>query len=152
WSYNDCATSGGCLFGTHALTVVSTTYNSGGATVMTDGTTYYDQFDRALVSSERQVSTYIRNEVQYDSLGRVSKAYVPCAWSALTIHCSYSTTNIYDALGRVTQSSRPRSATDGTIQSTVIVYAGRTTTTTDAEGKSSSQIMTVAGTIGRIQD
>lgn len=152
WSYNDCATSGGCLFGPHALTLVTTEYNSDGTTVLSDGTTYFDQLDRPLVANSRQIATYDRKEIQYDNLGRVARIYMPCVWSALTAHCAYSATNTYDALGRVTRTSRPVSATDGTIQNTTIAYAGRRTTTTDAENKVSTQITTVAGTIGRVVD
>ncbi len=78
---------------------------------------------------------YDRNEVRYDNFGRLAEQAMSCAYSAVTTACPYWTTFQYDALNRLTLSQRPISASNGTLQSTTVQYAGRTTTTADPQGK-----------------
>lgn len=152
WTYSDCASSGGCLLGSHGLIVGQTIYNVNG-TAQTDGETFFDSIDRSLVSIKRMLGgDYDRNEVRYDSLGRVGQRAMPCTWVSLGTACTYWTTNSYDVLNRLTQTQRPISASNGTLQTTTIQYAGRTAITTDPQGKRSTKIMTVAGTMGRSKD
>jgi YD repeat-containing protein len=152
WSYSDCTSSGGCLIGNHAITLGVTEYN-GNNNVLTDSTVFFDTLGRALVAKSRQLDgSYRRDQVQYDTFGRVSKSYMPCTWSALATPCPYTATRSFDALGRLTQLARAVSSVDSTVQTTTIQYAGRATTSVDAQGKSNLQIDTVAGTIGRIRD
>jgi YD repeat-containing protein len=90
-----------------------------------------------------------RNEVQYDNLGRIHLQGAPCTF----VSCAtYWTTNTYDVLNRITQSQRPISATNSTLQSTNYGYAGRTTTVTDALSHTTKKIAQVTGNMGRSQD
>ncbi len=43
-----------------------------------------------------------RNEVRYDSLGRIVQRASPCTWTSLTTTCSYWATANFDALNRLT--------------------------------------------------
>ena len=152
WTYTDCASTGGCLIGSHGLIVTETVYNTN-ATVQTDGQAYFDSIDRSLVSTKRMLSgAYDRNEVRYDNLGRVVNRMMPCTWSGLTVACPYKVTNGYDVLNRVIQIDRPISEQNGTTQSTSIQYAGREISTTDPQGKLTTQYLTVAGTMARTKD
>ncbi len=153
WAYNDCATSGGCLIGSHAQAVAQTVYNVD-QSVQSDGTTYLDPTDRVLIRNQRSLASgaYDRNEVRYDSFGRLSQQAMPCVWSAVSTPCGYWSTHSYDPLDRLTQSQRPISATNGSLQTTTYQYAGRTTTVTDPQGKQTVQIKTVVGTLGRTTD
>ncbi len=145
--YNLCGTA--CVNANNKLTVTRTLLNVGGTTQSVQNS-YLDWFDRALVTSSMMLNgAYDRNEVQYDNLGRVQKKSAPCTF----ISCvNYWTTNTYDALNRLTQSQRPISATNGTLQTTMIQYAGRTTTVTDAQGKNSIKVNLVTGSPARTQD
>jgi RHS repeat-associated protein len=153
WTYTDCASSGGCLVGTHGVVIAETAYNVD-QTVQSDAKAYLDSVDRPLVSSKRMLANgaYDRNEVRYDSLGRVAQHSMPCTFTSLSTPCPYWTTNTYDVLNRITQSQRPISAANGTLQTSTVQYAGRTTTTTDPQGMQSARIVTVAGTLGQSID
>lgn len=148
WVYSDCAVSG-CVNSNNKVTVTATVKNVGGGT-RTDGITYLDRFERVLLTSQRMLSgAYDRNEAIYDIFGRQAQQSIPCTW----VSCAaYWTTISYDAVGRPTQIQRPISASNSTLQTTTIAYAGRATTVTDPQGKQSVKITTVAGTVGRSQD
>jgi RHS repeat-associated protein len=147
WSYNLCGSS--CVNSNNQLTVTQTNVNIGGTTQSIQNT-YRDALDRVLVSSKQMLSgAYDRNEVQYDSLGRVHQQAMPCTF----VSCAtYWTTNTYDVLNRLTQSQRPISASNPTLQTTTIAYAGRTTTITDALNNASTRIAYVTGSLGRAKD
>jgi RHS repeat-associated protein len=148
WAYNNCA-SAGCVNSNNKMTVVQTNVNVGGSTLNIQNT-YLDAFDRVLVTSKQMMNgAYDRNEVQYDNMGNVHQQSAPCTF----ISCAtYWTTNTYDLLNRLTQSQRPISASNGTLQTTTIQYAGRTTTTTDPQSKVTTQITKVTGAVGRTKD
>jgi RHS repeat-associated protein len=130
WSYSDC--NPGCLIGAHGTDITHTVYAVGGSTVITDGTDYLDSIDRPLVANQTLLSGSLsRNELRYDSLGRISQRAFPCTWTSLTTTCTYWTTNTFDVLNRLIQSQRPISSTNSSPQSTSYAYAGRTTTVTD---------------------
>jgi RHS repeat-associated protein len=152
WSYADCASSGGCLIGSHGLVVTQTVYNVGG-TQQTRMQTYYDPADRPLLTSKLMESgAYDRNEQRYDSLGRIAATAMPCTWSGLTTSCPYWSTNTYDPLNRLTQVQRPISEANGGPQTTVIQNNGLTTTVTDPQGKVTTRYMSPVGTLLRSQD
>jgi YD repeat-containing protein len=152
WAYNDCASSGGCLFGAHALAQSYYIYNTNNS-IQNDGTTYFDTVDRPVMSTAMMMSGSLnRNEVRYDSLGRVAQQAMPCVYTAVSTLCPYWSTISHDVLSRVTESQRPISATNGTLQTTTYAYAGRTTAVTDPQGKVTTKMTTVAGTLGRSQD
>jgi len=148
-TYSDCASS--CLIGSHGTNITHQVFAVGG-TVITDGTDYLDSVDRPLVSNKRMLSGYDRNEVRYDSLGRVNQKAFPCNWSSLTTACSYWTTNTYDVLNRLTQSQRPISSTNSNLQTTTYAYAGRTTTVTDPQSNARTTVADVNGWLRRTKD
>lgn len=97
-------------------------------------------------------TTYSRNEVRYDSLGRVTQRAFPCTYSSLTTTCTYWTTNSYDVLNRLTQSQRPISSTNSNLQTTSYAYAGRTTTVTDPYSNARTIIKDVNGWLRETKD
>jgi YD repeat-containing protein len=148
FSYNSCATNG-CVNTNNKMTLTKSVVNVGGGTQSATNT-YLDSVDRPLVTSSTMLSgAFDRNEVQYDNLGRVHQQGAPCAFVSCT---NYWTTNTYDVLNRLTQSQRPISATNSTLQTTTIQYAGRTITVTDPQGKNTIKVKLVTGSMARSQD
>jgi RHS repeat-associated protein len=154
WSYNSCATNG-CVNINNQMTVTQTALNVGGSTLAVENI-YLDSLDRTLVTSSTMLSgAFDRNEVQYDSLGRVHQQGAPCTFVSCT---NYWTTLSHDGLNRLTQSQRPLSASNGTLQTTTIQYAGRTTTVTDPpttadpQGMVTTKMNLVTGNLARSQD
>jgi len=157
-TYNTCASvSGGCqngdpgssVTGVNQLVVIATQKDTGG-NVVRDDYTYQDQFDRTIVTKARTLSGgYNRIGTQYDSLGRIYRVTAPCDASSCSV---YWTTNSYDTLNRITQQQRPISASNSTLQTTTFTYAGRTSTVTDPQSKTTTTITKVTGAVGRSQD
>src|SRR5258708_1809499 len=147
FSYNSCATNG-CVNGNNHMTVTKTVLNVGGTTQSVSNI-YLDSLDRPLVTSSTMLSgAYDRREVQYDNLGNVHQQGAPCTFVSCV---NYWSTNYYDGLNRLTKSQRRISATNSTLQTTMIQYAGRTTTVTDPQGKNTTKINLVTGSLGRTQ-
>jgi RHS repeat-associated protein len=152
YTYQNCSGTSGCLVGSNGLVVGHTVYNTN-ASVQSSGTTYFDSVDRQLVSNQIMLSgSFSRNEVRFDSLGRVSQKAFPCTWSSLTTTCSYWTTNGYDVLNRLTQSQRPISSTNANLQTTTYAYAGRTTTVTDPQSNARITVTDVNGWLRQTKD
>lgn len=152
YTYQNCSGTSGCLVGSNGLVVSHTVYNTN-ATVQSSGTTYFDSVDRKLVSNQVMLSgSYSRNEVRYDSLGRVSQKAFPCTWTSLTTTCSYWTTKSYDVLNRLAQSQRPISSTNSNLQTTTYAYAGRTTTVTDPQSNARVAVTDVNGWLRQTKD
>jgi RHS repeat-associated protein len=157
WTYSDCASTG-CVSSSHKLTIAETDYGSD-ASVITDRFAYSDSFGRTLVSRSRLLNgatwngSYQWSETQFDALGRVYRQYMPCTTTSVATTCrTNSVTNNYDLLDRLTLASRPRSHIDSTVQSTVMGYAGRTRTITDALGKTSTVVTNVDGSTRQNKD
>jgi len=148
WAYNSCATAG-CVNTNNKMTLVATWIKTDNSTLTTQNA-YLDIFDRTLVTSKLMLNgAYDRNEVQYDNLGRVHQQGFPCTF----VGCAaYWTTNTYDILNRITQSQRPISTSNSTLQTTTYSYQGRTSTVTDPQIKVTTQISKVTGSLGRIKD
>lgn len=155
WAYNDCASQGGCLIGAHALAVTQIVYNTDN-TMQTDGTTWFDPLERPLLSNKRLLGTgvYDRNEVRYDNLGHVVQQAFPCTFSTVTTNCPYWTTRSYDVLDRLTQSQRPISAANSTLQTASNQYQdqNRKTVVTDANSHAKTLVTDVYGWLRVIQD
>jgi RHS repeat-associated protein len=152
YSYNDCVAWGGCLYGPHTLALAHFNYSTTGVD-QSDGTTWFDQMDRPVLTNAVNIAgTYDRRDTRYDNLGNVSQKAAPCVWVAVSTPCTYWTTYGHDALNRVTQIQRPISATNGTLQTTSIVYSGRKTATTDPQGKVTTNIARVNGKAARTID
>jgi RHS repeat-associated protein len=153
YAYNNCASEGGCLMGANTLELSHYNYNTDG-NIETDGTTYFDELERPIVWNNMMLSEtqWNRNEVRYDSLGRVVQRAAPCVWSALTTPCSYWTTMGYDILNRLTEVQRPINENDSTPQTTSYAYEGRTTTVTDPYGNTKTLIRDVNGWLRETKD
>jgi hypothetical protein len=165
WSYNDCANWGGCLLGSHALALAHYIYNTDGS-IQNDGTTWFDQVDRPLMTNAMNLSGgFDRNEQRYDSLGRVAKQAMPCTYTAVSTPCTYWSSFAYDALNRLIETERPVNASSGQTycnpttvpplsgcQGVAYSYQGRTTTVTDALNNSTTKINLVTGALGRSKD
>ena len=148
WAYNNCTTAG-CANSNNKMTVVQTNVNTD-STTLNIANSYLDWFDRPSVISKQMLSgAYDRNEVQYNNLGSVAQQAAPCTFVSCTY---YWTLNTYDALKRLTQSQRPISASNPSLQTTTIKYSGRTTTVTDPQNKVTTTIAKVSGRVGRTQD
>jgi len=147
WAYGDCATSGGCVTGSHGLVSAYIAYNTDGST-MTNGTSYSDAVDRPLVSVGRMLASgaYSRNEARYDSMGNVSWKASPCTWTTITAPCASGTTFQHDVVGRLT------SAQIGSLVPTNYTYAGRRTTITDPNGHAKTTITDVNGLLRQTLD
>jgi YD repeat-containing protein len=148
WAYNNCATSG-CVNTNNRMTVTQTTVNAGGSTQRI-ANLYTDSLGRTLVTSKQMLNgAYKRNEVQYDNLGRVHLQGAPCTF----VNCAtYWTTNTYDVLNRITESQRPISSTNSTLQSTYYGHAGRTATVQDALTNTTTLIRLPTGALARTTD
>ncbi|MHB8811832.1 MAG: FG-GAP-like repeat-containing protein, partial [Steroidobacteraceae bacterium] len=153
YTYNSCGSSGGCLMGANTLAVAHYDYNTDGS-IETDGTTYYDELERPIVANNMMLSgtQWDRNEVRYDSLGRIVKRAAPCVWSAVTTPCSYWTTMSYDILNRLTQVQRPISQSDSSLDTTTYGYQGHMRTITDANGHERTLIHDVNGWLRQTKD
>jgi RHS repeat-associated protein len=155
WTYYNCASYVGCPLGsgTYGLNILHDVYNTN-ATVQSSGVDFRDAVGRELVNLQMMMngSTYSRNEQRYNSLGLVSQKAFPCTYTAITTPCSYWTTNTYDLLDRLTQSQRPISSTNSTLQTTSYAYAGRTTTITDPLSNTRNLIHDVNGWLRQTRD
>jgi RHS repeat-associated protein len=154
--YNDCVSYGGCLMGAHTLALAHSLYNTDGS-IETDGTTYYDEVDRPVLSNNMILTAtgnaWGQNEVRYDSLGRIAGRAAPCLWSgAVTDACPYWTTMSYDILNRLTQLQRPVNQNDGETQTTNYAYEGAATTITDPYGHARTLIRDPNGWLRQIKD
>lgn len=130
--------------------------HAGGGALIRQDYLFKDKYDRAINQYHYSLtgnSPYLTVTRGFDSLGRL-------AWESLPFQtagggqytapfvASYS----YDVINRITQASRPTSASNSTPAITQFSYAGRTATVTDALGKQSTRVTTVVGTLGRSQD
>lgn len=108
-----------------------------------DAWTYTDQFDRPVVQTSQTLSgAYSRTGIQYDDQGRVGRQTAPCMVGSCTV---YWTTNVYDAYGREAEQKRPRSDGNPSTVSTYATYSGLYRTSVDAEGNSSTKLMSPLG-------
>ncbi|MDB6045686.1 MAG: hypothetical protein JWM63_4237 [Gammaproteobacteria bacterium] len=153
WTYNDCVNSGGCLLGNHTLALAHYVRNTDGS-IQTDGTTYFDQFDRPFLSNNMMLAggTWDRNEVRYDNFGHVAKKAMPCTWTSVAALCPFWTTNSYDVINRLTQSQRPISASNGGLLTTGYQYLGDTTVITDANQHAKTLVTNANGWLRQTQD
>ncbi len=153
WTYYNCESYIGCALGSNGLNVLHDVYSTN-ASVQSYGVDFGDAIDRALVKIQIMMNgtTYARNELRYDSLGRVSERAFPCTYSAIGTTCTYWTTNTYDVLNRLTESQRPISSTNSNLQTTSYAYAGRTSTVTDALSNTRTIVNDVNGWLRQTED
>jgi RHS repeat-associated protein len=150
WSITSCsAVSGGCVGGNNKSVVIQTALAAGGAYV-NDQWTYLDAFERQIITTMRTASgSYNRVDREYDSMGRVYRETAPCIWATCT---QYWTTSTYDLASRPVTSTRPRSDSDSTPQSTTVSYEGLTTRTTDAQSKQTISVRNAASQLRQSRD
>lgn len=143
WDYENCtAVWSGCSGGNNRTVVTEKHWSSVG-TLITEKFTYRDRFDRPLVEGTRNAQgVLMRTERNYNAMGEVWMQSAPCTWSGCS---SFWTTSSYDALGRLTQSSRPISDSNSTLQYENTYYEGLTTRIVDSLGKQSTQILDATG-------
>jgi RHS repeat-associated protein len=141
WTYQDCSAAGGCVSARHKTTITRT--DSTGAVAIV----YLDQFDRTLVTRQKLMDgSFQWNETQYDALGRALNQSIPCASSSATLSCVTSwITNTHDSVGRIKTSSRAIDSDSPATQTTAFTYAGRTTTITDPQGRTTTKIADPTG-------
>lgn len=153
FSYNDCVNWAGCPITSHTLAFSHTVHNTDGSTESV-GTVWEDAAERPVLSNESMLAsnTYDRNEVRYDSLGRLAQRAFPCAWSAVSTPCPYWMTFSYDGLNRLTAAARPISQSDSTLATTAYAYGGDATTITDANGHAKTLIRDTNGWLRRTED
>jgi RHS repeat-associated protein len=149
WQYLDMNNYG---YNYHGQLLNYVVYGPGG-TYVSDHDTGHDSVDRPVVQIDRNLSSnYNQFNVRYDSLGREAALSFPCAWAGWPTTCSYWTTNSYDALNRLTQTQRPISSSNPSLQSTTYQYQGRTTVATDANGHAKTLISDVNGWLRQTKD
>jgi RHS repeat-associated protein len=152
WIYYSCGSFIGCVMGSNGTNVLHDVYSTGG-TAQSYGISFGDAIGRPLVQLQTTISgSYSRNELRYDSLGRVSERAFPCTYSSLATTCTYWATNTYDELNRLTESERPISSTNSDLQSMDYAYAGRTTTVTDPYGYTKTIVTDVNGWLRQTKD
>ena len=153
WTFYDCADYIGCVMGSTGLNVLHDVYSFNGS-VQSYGVDFLDSIDRRLVNLQIMMSgsTFSRNELRYDSLGRVSQRAFPCAYSSPTTTCPYWSTNSYDILNRLTSVTRPISSTNSNPQSTTYGYAGRKFTVSDPYGHTKTTVTDVNGWLRQTTD
>ena len=153
FQYNNCTNYGGCLMGANTLALAHFVYGTNGS-IVTDGTTYYDELERPVLSNNMVLSGgWNQNEVRYDSLGRTVKRAAPCAWTGATTNsCPYWTTTSYDILNRPAQVQRPINQNDSVLQMTSFAYEGRAATITDPNGHARTLIHDVNGWLRQTKD
>ncbi len=124
------------------MAVTQTVYEADGKTVLTDGTTYYDELERPILANQRALAsgTYNRTELRYDNLGRVLQVAFPCTWTDVATTCPNWSTTSYDLINRPLSVSRPISATDSNPQTTTYTYSGDTTVVTDPQGNTQTTV------------
>lgn len=144
----DCSTLY-CISGVKRIEKVALLDASGN--LVRDDWTYLDQLDRPITGSTRlQSGEYDRRDITYDIFGRMATSGIPCLWAACSQHV---VTNSYDAIGRLTQQSRPLSESDDeSMVTTSITYNGLERVVTDGEGKFSKQRMDPLGRLRRSED
>ena len=113
--------------------------------------TFYDPLDRLVDRASLNRDGFQVNERWIlDAFGRVTSQSTPARLNAGDSF--FYTTFTYDLAGRVTQTSRPVSDSDPTLQSTYTYYEGLTTRSVDALGKQTTQIVDATGTVARSID
>lgn len=113
--------------------------------------TFHDPFDRLVDrASLNRDGNQVNERWIFDTLGRVSSQSTPARLSAGDSFFYLTTT--YDLLNRATQTSRPVSDADPTLQSTTNYYEGLTVRSVDALGKQTTQIVDAAGAVVRSSD
>lgn len=131
------------------------TVSAADSSTVRNDTYYYDQFDRKIDEYRPNASGsgYTASTRAFDALGNRAWEGMPFQASSGSQYTpGYKTSMTYDAIGRMTQMSRPTSAGNSTAAVTSYAYAGRAMTATDPNGKQTTTITTVVGTLGRTTD
>jgi RHS repeat-associated protein len=128
--------------GPNEFIVISKTLDTSGNR-LTEQWTYVDELVRPLVVSRQTMSSgWNRVNYEYDKEKNLKRQTAPFWWGGGT---QYWTNFSYDRLNRQTQTNRPISDSDPTLQYTYTYYEGLTTRVVDANGKEKKSIRNVAG-------
>ncbi len=125
-------------------------YDSAG-TLINWSVTFHDPQDRMVDrASLNRDGNQVNERWVYDALGRVSSQSTPARLSAGDSFFYANAT--YDLLNRVTQTSRPVSDADPTLQTSTNYYEGLTARSIDALGKQATQVANAVGQVVRSTD
>jgi len=145
------AWSGACYTWDNGVYRVDQRHYDSAGTQISWAVTFHDPLDRMVDRATLNRDGYQVNERwSYDALGRLTTQSTPARLGAGDSF--FYTTMTYDLANRVTQSSRPVSDSDPTLQTTTTYYEGLTTRVVDALGKQSTQIVNALGQVVRSID
>ncbi|MBK7902053.1 MAG: hypothetical protein IPJ97_03195 [Proteobacteria bacterium] len=146
WSFQSCGTTGCWGTGDLRFLVYDRNYATDG-TLIREHHAYYDGYERPrLREYHGALGTWLHQTYDYDAAGRMVRESRPHA-SVPSGH----TTRTFDPLGRPL-SERDYDGGGTIVRNSSLAYAGRTTTLTDALGRSRSSIVDVAGNLRRAID
>ena len=151
WNYYACSGYVGCVVNS-AINILHDVYGNNNS-LQSWGIAFQDSVDRPLVNIQTNLAGgYTRNELRYNSLGRISENAFPCVYTSLATTCTSWATNKYDFVNRITSVTRPISSTNSNTQTTNYSYAGRTSYVYDPYGYPQSIVTDVNGWLRRATD
>ncbi|HEX4243233.1 MAG TPA: RHS repeat-associated core domain-containing protein [Steroidobacteraceae bacterium] len=146
WTWSSCTLH--CGVSNSVYQVARTMYQSNGATIRTDTSTF-DPIDRVTQTLSPTVSGPDATvQKLYNSLGLLVHQSIPFLTGATV----YQQTFAYDSLNRLTSASRPINSMNSTLQTTTYAYAGRKLTQTDPQIHTKTTITDVNGWLRRTTD
>ncbi|MDH5272772.1 MAG: FG-GAP-like repeat-containing protein [Gammaproteobacteria bacterium] len=146
WTFQSCGTTGCWGTGELRFLVYDRNYAADGALIR-EHHSYYDGYERRrLEEYHGALGAWLHRTYDYDAAGRMTRESRPYA-NVPNGH----TIRTFDPLGR-TLSERDYDAAGVTVRNSSVAYAGRTTTLTDALGRSRSRFVDVAGNLRRAID
>jgi RHS repeat-associated protein len=146
WAWSTCTSY--CGWSNSVYQIAQTAYQNNGTTVIRTDTTSYDPIDRVTQSAGPTV-TGATTTVQtlYNPMGLVAQRSMPFLSGT-----PYQQTYGYDVLNRLTSVTRPISATNANLQSTVYAYTGRALAVSDPYGHTKTTVTDVNGWLRQAKD
>jgi RHS repeat-associated protein len=145
WTFQSCGTTG-CWPGELFFVVFNRKYAADGTLIREDHS-YYDSYERLRQHDYHgALGAWLHRARNYDAAGRTVQETRPYA----SVH-NGQTNRSFDSLGRVV-SERDYDGGGAIVRTSSVVYAGRTSTITDALGRPRSSLIDVAGNLRRVTD
>jgi RHS repeat-associated protein len=146
WSYSDCVSSDCWNTADLRFQTTETFLDASGNEIRSDDK-YSDGLDRLrLESTSRALGVWTTSEVDYDSLGRKTRAYVPYS-SGSNGYNGFT----YDIANRVLSDTLYDSS-GSAYRTTSVAYLGLTTQVTDALGNVTQRVSDVSGKLRQVID